>query len=97
MSILLTEIPTETILKISPYNAYGYGLALAVLIWVVFYFKAKIAEKEKVISELINKNHKAWDVVADKLSELKTLKSLEAVDRNTIIQDLTSIKNALEI
>lgn len=97
MSILLTDIPAETILKISPYNAYGYGLALIVLIWVVFYFKTKIAEKEKVISELINKNHKAWDVVADKLSELKTLKSLEAVDRNTIIQDLTSIKNALEI
>lgn len=93
----MIDLPIETVLKISPYNGLGYGLALVILLWVVYHFKKTIAEKERVIKELINKNHAAWESVSEKLSELKTLKTIEAVDRNTIIQDLTTIKNALEI
>lgn len=84
---------TDQIMNISPYNALGYGLAVLILIWVVLYFKNQIHEKEKIINQLNDKNHKAWDIVNDKLTEISMQNK---VDKPEIMHYLQEIKSRLE-
>lgn len=90
---MIDTVGTDQILNISPYNALGYGLAVLVMIWVIIYFKNQLYEKEKIINELNAKNHRAWDIVNEKLTEISMQ---NRVDKPEIIHHLQEIKTRLE-
>lgn len=63
-------IPTEEILKISPYNGAAFGAIVMLLLIAVYYFKTLSEKKQEYIDRLIDKTHELQKETGDKLNEI---------------------------
>jgi hypothetical protein len=90
----MTEaISLEPILDINPYNAAGYGLALAILIWQNLYFRSQIKDKDGTIKYLNSKLHEMISATLEKMGEYKIQSS---IDKNEVMTTFDSFRTMLQ-
>lgn len=83
----------STLLEVNPFSGVVYGLILALLGYVAWYFKGRLEKSQEQVEKLIAKNHEISSLLSEKLIDLKVY---DENIHSKIIDLLTRIINRLE-